>query len=60
MGGHWSVVGSVLDQPEVALILDVNDNYGPYIVPLERLYEACATKDGTAYRGMVVFEFPPV
>ncbi len=27
MGGHWSPLGSVLDNPEQALVLDVNESY---------------------------------
>jgi hypothetical protein len=71
MGGHWSpVAGSrqysrhegAAQNPredtigDVAMILDVNASYGPFVVDAYDLFMACYTKDGNKYRGLVVIE----
>jgi len=57
IGGHWTPIISVLDTPAVALLSDVNADYGPFVVPLRRLYDACRTKDGSLFRGLIVVQF---
>jgi len=66
-GGHWSPIGAYL--PPVSdtdallptssygavLLLDVNPSYGPYLVPVDRFWEAINTRDfGTGlFRGLL-------
>jgi len=57
IGGHWSPIIATLDTPAVALVSDVNADYGPFVVTLRRLYDACRTKDGDKFRGLVIAEF---
>lgn len=72
MGGHWSPVASVGRLPHssdanrtghdadddgiVALVLDVNDSYGPFVISAYRLYLTCATMDGKTYRGLIILD----
>ena len=42
--GHWSPVIGYLEEPDLCLLLDVNETKGAYLVPLERLYWACNTR----------------
>jgi len=55
LNGHWSPLVSVLWDDGLVLIADVNESYGPYLVPLPRLYQAVHTRDtGTgAFRGLI-------
>ena len=41
--GHWSPVVAYLENEDLVLVLDVDQEYGAYLVPLERLYEATNT-----------------
>ena len=36
--GHWSPVVAYLEENDLCLVLDVNEEYGGYLIPLERLY----------------------
>lgn len=45
----------------MVLMLDVNSKYGPFMVPMERLFKAVKTKETNgSYRGMLQFYFDPV
>ncbi len=69
VGGHWSPVFAVSPSTavpgqgpqnpdeELALVSDVNAGFGPCTFNLRRLYDACRTKDGAKFRGVVVVEF---
>jgi len=59
-GGHWSPIGGYNENLDYALILDVAKfKYPPHWVPLDALYEAMNTLDGTRGRGwMVVQKYP--
>jgi hypothetical protein len=42
-GGHWSPLGGYLSESSLVHVLDVNDSYGNYLVPTQRLYDAINT-----------------
>lgn len=56
-GGHHSPIGGYLEQEDLALVLDVNRSYGPWLVSAERLFEAMSTTDrgDGRSRGLVRF-----
>jgi hypothetical protein len=55
-GGHHSPIAGYLVDEDLVLILDVNEQYGPWLVKSERLYEAMNTLDVGARkkRGLLV------
>lgn len=57
-GGHHSPLAAYLDKEDLVLVLDVNKNYGPWLVKPDRLYEAMNTIDTTAQkkRGLLLIE----
>ena len=57
-GGHHSPLAAYLDKEDLVLVLDVNKNYGPWLVKSDRLYEAMNTVDTTAHkkRGLLLIE----
>jgi hypothetical protein len=57
-GGHHSPIAAYLNQEDLVLVLDVNKNYGPWLVKSDRLYEAMNTVDATAQkkRGLLLIE----
>jgi hypothetical protein len=57
-GGHHSPIAGYLNAEDLVLILDVNKNYGPWLVKPERLFEAMNTIDSTSKkkRGLLLIE----
>ncbi len=57
-GGHHSPIGGYLEAEDLVLVLDVNEDYQPWLVPTERLLAAMNTIDsGTDLnRGMLLIE----
>jgi hypothetical protein len=56
-GGHHSPVGGFLEQEDLAFVLDVNAGFGPWLVSVERLFDAVNTSEwGGPTRGMARFE----
>jgi hypothetical protein len=57
-GGHHSPVAGYLVDQDLVLVLDVNKDYGPWLVKSERLYEAMNTVDSTTgkKRGLLLLE----
>ena len=57
-GGHHSPIAGYLVDEDLVLVLDVNKNYGPWLVKSERLYEAMNTLDTGARkkRGLLLIE----
>jgi hypothetical protein len=43
--GHHSPIGGYLEQQDLVFVLDVLDDYQPFLVPAERLFEAMNTLD---------------
>jgi hypothetical protein len=56
-GGHHSPIGGYLEDEDLALVLDVNPSYGPWLISAERLLEALNTTDrgDGRSRGLVRF-----
>ena len=57
-GGHHSPIAGYLAAEDLALVLDVNANFQPWLVKSERLFEAMNTLDRGAglQRGLLVIE----
>jgi hypothetical protein len=53
-GGHHSPLGGFLEDEDLALVLDVNSSFGPWLVEPQRLLEAMTTDGG--FRGLARFE----
>jgi hypothetical protein len=57
-GGHHSPIAGYLADEDMVLVLDVNKNYGPWLIKSERLYQAMDSVDTTANkkRGLLLIE----
>ncbi|HET9596577.1 MAG TPA: phytochelatin synthase family protein [Anaeromyxobacteraceae bacterium] len=49
-GGHHSPIGGYLPDRDLVLVLDVNERYGRWLVPTERLFRAVNTVDAATGR----------
>lgn len=49
-GGHHSPIGGYLEEEDLVYVLDVNDDYRPWLVETERLFAAIDTVDGSSGR----------
>ena len=54
-GGHHSPLGGYLEAEDLVFVLDVNENFGPWLVSSARLFEAMNTVDSSsgAKRGLL-------
>ncbi len=59
-GGHHSPLGAYVEAADLVLVLDVNEEFKPWLVPAERLYQAMDTvdRDGGRKRGLLRIEPP--
>ncbi len=55
-GGHHSPIAGYLEPEDLALVLDVNSNFKPWLVGSERLFKAVDTNDGDQKRGLLRIE----
>jgi L-ascorbate metabolism protein UlaG (beta-lactamase superfamily) len=55
-GGHHSPIGGYLEAEDLVLVLDVNENYKPWLISREKLYAAMDTLDGDKKRGLLRFD----
>ncbi|MDQ3033828.1 MAG: phytochelatin synthase family protein [Myxococcota bacterium] len=57
-GGHHSPIGGYLEDEDLVFVLDVNDDYDPWLARTERLFAAIDTVDPTSglERGVLVIE----
>jgi hypothetical protein len=55
-GGHHSPIGGYLEPEDLVFVLDVNHDFGPWLVERSRLFAAMNTKDGDQKRGMLRIE----
>jgi hypothetical protein len=55
-GGHHSPIGGYLEPEDLVFVLDVNHDFGPWLVERTRLFAAMDTKDGDQKRGMLRIE----
>ncbi|WEX86428.1 phytochelatin synthase family protein [Sinorhizobium garamanticum] len=54
--GHHSPVGGYLEAEDMVFVLDVNENYKPWLIERERLFSAMDTFDGDSKRGLLLIE----
>lgn len=56
--GHHSPIGGYLESADLVLVLDVNQNFQPWLIERDRLYAAVDTQDGDRKRGLLLIEEP--
>jgi hypothetical protein len=54
--GHHSPIGGYLPDEDLVFVLDVNSDYGPWLVERQRLFAAMNTLDGDHKRGLLLIE----
>ncbi len=54
--GHFSPVGGFLETEDLVFVLDVNENFKPWLIARERLFSAMDTFDGDKKRGLLLIE----
>ena len=54
--GHFSPIGGYLEADDLVFILDVNQDYQPWLVQRTRLFAAVNTFDGGKKRGLLLIE----
>jgi hypothetical protein len=52
--GHFSPIGGYLAAEDLVFVLDVNENYKPWLVERERLFSAMDTLDDQKKRGLLL------
>lgn len=55
-GGHHSPIGGYMEAEDLVFVLDVNENYRPWLIKRERLFAAMDTVDGDKKRGLLLIE----
>ena len=55
-GGHHSPIGGYLEAEDLVFVLDVNEDFKPWLVERSRLYAAMDTLDGDKKRGLLLIE----
>jgi hypothetical protein len=55
-GGHHSPIGGYLEPEDLVFVLDVNEEFKPWLVTTERLFKAIEVKDGDKKRGLLRIE----
>ena len=54
--GHHSPIGGYLEAEDLVFVLDVNQNYKPWLIERSRLFAAMDTYDDEKKRGLLVIE----
>lgn len=54
--GHFSPIGGYLEDVDMVFVLDVNENYKPWLVERGRLFSAMDTFDGDKKRGLLLIQ----
>jgi len=54
--GHHSPIGGYLEAEDLVLVLDVNEDFRPWLVERSRLFAAMDTQDGDRKRGLLLIE----
>jgi len=55
-GGHHSPIGGYLEAEDLVFVLDVNEDFKPWLVERSRLFAAVDTLDGGKKRGLLLIE----
>lgn len=53
-GGHHSPIGGYLEAEDLVFVLDVNEDFKPWLIERSRLHEAVNTLDGGQEAGALV------
>lgn len=54
--GHHSPIGGYLEAEDMVFVLDVNENYRPWLIETDRLFAAMDTLDGDKKRGLLLIK----
>jgi Phytochelatin synthase len=54
--GHHSPIGGYLEAEDMVFVLDVNEDYKPWLIERDRLFSAMDTLDGDKKRGLLLIE----
>jgi hypothetical protein len=54
--GHFSPIGGYLEAEDLVFVLDVNEDYQPWLIERTRLFAAVNTVDGDKKRGLLLIE----
>ena len=54
--GHHSPIAGYLEAEDMVFVLDVNENFRPWLVERSRLFAAMDTFDGDRKRGLLLIE----
>ncbi|APO74479.1 phytochelatin synthase protein [Rhizobium etli 8C-3] len=54
--GHHSPIGGYLEAEDMVFVLDVNENFKPWLIERERLFSAMDTMDGDRKRGLLLID----
>ncbi|MEK1886343.1 MAG: phytochelatin synthase family protein [Phyllobacterium sp.] len=54
--GHFSPIAGYLAEADMVFVLDVNEDYRPWLVERERLFSAMDTFDGDKKRGLLLIQ----
>ncbi len=55
-GGHFSPIAGYLENEDLVFVLDVNENFRPWLIERSRLFAAMNTLDGDKKRGLLLIE----
>lgn len=55
-GGHHSPIAGYFENEDLVFVLDVNENFRPWLVERSRLFAAMNTLDGDKKRGLLLIE----
>jgi hypothetical protein len=55
-GGHFSPIAGYLEDEDLVFVLDVNENFRPWLIERSRLFAAMNTLDGDKKRGVLLIE----
>jgi hypothetical protein len=55
-GGHHSPIAGYFENEDLVFVLDVNENFRPWLIERSRLFAAMNTLDGDKKRGLLLIE----
>lgn len=55
-GGHHSPIGGYLEKEDMVLVLDVNQDFQPWLIERSKLFAAVDTLDGNRKRGLLLIK----
>ena len=54
--GHFSPIAGYFENEDLVFVLDVNENFRPWLIERFRLFAAMNTLDGDKKRGLLLIE----